>query len=612
MFGKILKVNLSTGDIWNDVIPPDWVKEYIGGSSLGVRILWDYLRLDLDPLHPDNPLLWICGPLTGTGGPTTGRSTICGRSPKTGLWGEANIGGFVGSELRYAGYDAVLIIGKAPRPVYIMIRDNQVRIISAEHLWGVTDTYQTQEQIRKEQEDSRLKVASIGLAGENLVQLAGILSDHGRIAARTGMGALMGSKNLKAVAVRGSYKTEYVQEDLYKTLRVSANKDLLQQNITTVFRATGTSGAADYFQLLGDMPQKYWTAASFENATKVGGAEMAETILTGVSACQGCVVSCGRVVSVTDGLYPTDGDVKGPEYETIVSFGPQLLVDDLAVITALNGLCDRYGLDTISVGGILGLAYLMYERGYLQKADTHGLELRWGDASPCFPLIDQIARKQGLGEIMALGSKTFARTFGAEDLAVEINGLEVPTHDPRALTGMALVYVTSPRGACHNQSDFFEVEIGGAIDELGIPMTERFECSGKAQYVARHQYWRTITNSLVYCIFGQVNPKTILALTNAALGFDWKLSDLLRCGERAWNLKRIYNLQAGLDIKREKLPRILLVSLPEGGQEGHIPDLDQMLEEYYQVCGWDRATGYPTDKKIEELNLGFTQKQDRQ
>lgn len=603
MYGRILYVNLTSAAVTGGAIPPALVQDFLGGSGLGARLLWDALDPGRDPLHPDSPLLFITGPLTGAGGPATGRFTVCGRSPQTGLWAESNIGGFVGPELRYAGWDALWISGRAPEPVYLWVHPGGVELRPAVELWGRADTYETQAQIREELGEPRAKVACIGLGGEHGVVFAGIFSDHGRAAARTGLGALMGSKNLKALAVRVTGRLDFARDEETKRLRVAANKDLLQQNMTAVYKTTGTAGAAEYLQMLGDMPQKYWTAASFAGVDSISGAEMAEKYLTGTSACQGCVISCGRVVEIRAGAHATRGKTKGPEYETICSFGPQLLVDDLPTITALGERCDRYGIDSISAGAVIGLAYLLFERGIISAADTGGLALRWGDAEPCFALLEMLAGRQGFGALLALGARGLAAHYGVEELAVHIHGLDVAMHDPRAFSGQALAYVTSPRGACHNQSDFFTVEMGGALDALGIPMTDRFTSQGKAALVARHQHWRTVCNDLVMCFFAVVEPAAVLDLVNAVMGWEWRLAELLRAGERGWNMKRLVNLRLGLDPADEKLPRLLREPLAEGGQQGHLPDMETLLNEYYAASGWERATGWPKPAKLAELGL---------
>ncbi len=604
MYGRMLKVNLTTGNISTEMIPEAYLLDYVGGSGLAARLLYDALDPAIDPLDPRSPLLWITGPLTGTGGPTTGRFSICARSPQTGIWGEANIGGLVGPELRMAGFDAVWISGRAEQPVYLWIHNGQAELRPAGHLWGQADTYETQQIIREETGEPLAKVACIGTAGENSTTFASILSDHGRAAGRTGMGAVMGSKNLKALAARGTQRLEFAQDEEYRRLRKEANLELSEQNMTSILQATGTGGSAEYLQFMGDMPQKYWTQATFDGVGNISGATMADTILTGTNACHGCVVRCGRKVTINEGAYATGGEVKGPEYETLCAFGSQLLVDDMAAIVALGERCDRLGMDTISAGSTLALAYLLFERGLLPEQDTGGLALRWGDPSPCFPLLDQMARKEGFGALLAQGAKALAAHYGVEELAVQVNNLEVPMHDPRAFSGQALAYLTSPRGACHNQGDFFTVELGGAMEEIGVPVPEnRLDEAGKAASVARHQHWRTACNSLVMCFFAVVSPQSMVELLSAAEGHDWTLDELMRAGERAWNLKRLYNLRLGLTPAAEKLPKLLLEPLPDGGQEGHVPDVDLLRREYYAASGWDWETGGPTREKLDELGL---------
>ncbi|HMN62685.1 MAG TPA: aldehyde ferredoxin oxidoreductase C-terminal domain-containing protein, partial [Anaerolinea sp.] len=321
--------------------------------------------------------------------------------------------------------------------------------------------------------------------------------------------------------------------------------------------------------------------------------------------CQGCVISCGRVVKIDEGPYATGGKAKGPEYETICAFGSQLLVDDLALITALGNRCDQLGLDSISAGSVIGLAYYLFDLGILTTAHTGGLSLAWGDGRAAFDLIEKIAHREGLGDLMAEGSLAFASHFGVGDLAVQVNGLEIAMHDPRAFSGQALSYLTSPRGACHNQSDFFTLELGGTVDELGLTAVDPHTDQGKAALVARHQHWRTLNNSLVYCIFAVVPPATLGELLTQASGKAWTVEEMMKSGERAWNLKRVINLRFGLNPTNEKLPKLLLQPLHDGGQQGFVPDVDLLLREYYAACDWERETGWPSQRKIAELGLDF-------
>jgi aldehyde:ferredoxin oxidoreductase len=601
----LLHVDLDRGEFRAQEIDPRHCRDFIGGSGLAARLLWDTLDPARDPLDPKSPLVWMTGPLTGSGGPATGRFSICGRSPQTGIWGESNIGGFVGPELRFAGFDGLWITGRAAKPVYLWIHDGRAELRDATGLWKKADTYETQRLIRQETGEPRARVAAIGLAGENGVPFAAIMADHGRAAGRTGMGALMGSKNLKAVAVRGTGALTFARDEEYKRLRKATNQALLEENTTTIFRDLGTANALEYEQMLGEMPQKYWTAGEFEGFGNISGAHMAETILVGKAACQGCVISCGREVMIPEGPYKTEEKVKGPEFETICSFGSQLLVDDLAIITALGNQCDIFGVDTISAGNTIALAYLLFDRGLLTAAETGGLELRWGDAAPCFKLIEQMARREGFGGLLAQGSRALAEHCGVGDLAVQVKGLEVPMHDPRAMTGMAIVYASGPRGACHNQGEYFMVEIGGSIDELGIPMTERLVDGGKAHHVARHQNWQTVFNCLVSCLFASVKPSTVATLLSVATGVDYSMEEMLKAGERVWNLKRAFNCRLGITRADDRLPKLLLEALPTGGQEGHVPDMDLLMGEYYAARGWDPTTGRPTSAKLHELDLDF-------
>lgn len=599
--GRLLTVDLTTGRIGEELIAENDRRDFVGGASLAARLLYRRLTSALDPLGPGNPLLFITGPLTGSAGPAVGRYTVCGRSPATGLWAESNAGGFVGPEIRFAGYDGILFTGRAPSPVYLWLHDGRAELRDASHLWG-KDTYETQIAIKKETGEPLARVACIGLGGERMIQYALILGDHGRVAGRTGMGAVMGSKNLKAVAVRGSAALP-IANDGFKSLRSRANAELRNDNVTKVMRETGSAGTAEYFDILGEMPARYYSRSGFEGVGRISGAAMAESILSGVSACHACVIACGRKVIIKDGPYAR-GESKGPEYETIVGFGPNLEVDDLAAITHLGQLCDSYGLDTISMSNIIGLAYTLYERGAITSADTCGIELKWGDPRAAETLIERTIRGEGIGEWLRLGAREFGRKFGAEEMAVQVNGLEAAYHDPRGATGMGLVYATSPRGACHNQSDYFLVEIGGAVSEIGVEMLDRSGSVGKALSVSRHQWWRTLNNSLVMCMFANTPFGTALELVNKAAGFDYSADEFLRCGERGWALKRAINNRLGLTSANDRLPKALLTPYAEGGAAGVVPDMATMLKEYYEAQGWDAGTGRPTRETLRRLSLG--------
>ena len=591
----ILKIDLTTNQTEEFIIPKEWERDFLGGASLAARILYPVLTKELDPLLPESPLLFINGPLSGTYGPTTGRFVICGKGVATGLWAESHIGGFWGPELRKAGYDGLWITGKAPSPVYIWIQEGRLEVRDAAGLMG-KDIYETQELVRAEVGVKGARVAVIGEAGEHGIKYASIACDHGWLAGRTGMGAIMGSKNLKAVAVHGTKKFEVTQQ--YAEVRSVVNRTLINDNEAKVMGEVGSAGAANYAEYLGAMPAKYYHQGAFEAVDNISGAKMTESILVGQSACQGCVIACGRVVNLGDGKKR-----KGPEYETIAGFGPNLLIDDLHEVVRLGEMCDKYGMDSISTANTIGLAFHLFEMGRITLQDTGGLDLRWGDFLAVRQLIHMIARREGIGDVMANGSLALGAAFGAEDEAVQVTGLEVAYHDPRGVSGMALSYATSPRGACHNQSDYFFVDWGHTYEEIGIQFFERQAQAEKSANVAKHQDWRTFYNSVLFCIFANVSPQTQADLLNAQLGMNLTPADLMKSGERAWNLKRAINNRMGLDATNDKLPKTLLEPYKEGGSAGFVPDIEGMLFTYYQARGWDLETGKPTREKLLELGL---------
>ncbi|MBK9604308.1 MAG: aldehyde ferredoxin oxidoreductase family protein [Anaerolineales bacterium] len=591
----ILKIDLNQNTTEDFVIPKEWERDFLGGASLAARILYSTLTKELDPLSPEAPLLFINGPLTGTNGPTTGRFVICGKSPATNLWAESNIGGFWGPELRKAGYDGLWITGKAQSPVYLWIEEGRFEVRDAARIWG-KDIYITQEMVKEEIGVKGARVAVIGEAGERGILFSSICCDHGRMAGRTGMGAVMGSKNLKAVAVYGKNKFEVTEK--YTQVRSEANRTLKQDNEARILHELGSSGVANYAEYLGSMPSKYYHKGSFEGVDNISGSKMTESILTGTSACQGCVIACGRVVNLGDGVKR-----KGPEYETVAGFGSNLLIDNLSDVVRLGEMCDKYGMDSISTSNTIGLAFHLFEMEKITLQDTGGLDLAWGSFTAARQLIHMIVRREGIGEIMSKGSLALGKAFGAEDEAVQVNGLEVAYHDPRGVSGMALSYATSPRGACHNQSDYFFVDFGHTYENIGINYFDRHAQAEKAANVARHQDWRTHFNSVIICIFANVPPETQVDLLNAQLGLNWTTEDLMKSGERAWNLKRAINNRMGLTRANDKLPKVFLEPHQEGGAAGFALDIDGMLSAYYEARGWDTQTGRPSKEKLVELGL---------
>lgn len=599
----ILKVNLTDRTI-SQIFPPDeWTRDYLGGASLAARLLYDEITPEVDPLSSDSVLLFLNGPLSGTAGPATGRTVVCGKSPATGLWAESHIGGFWGTELRKSGYDGIWVTGKSQAPVVLDINDDLIRILDGSGLWGM-DTYEVQTRAKEMVGRLSARVAGIGIAGENLVNCACILSDHGRVAGRTGLGAVMGAKKLKAIVVSGSNTIPVKNPEIYKRLRSKVNRELIKSAVSQTARELGTAGVSDYMDYLGSMPKKYFSRGEMPGTEAFSGAKIAERYLTGVKACHACVIACGREIRVK----PGDRVQKGPEYETLVGFGPNLWIDDPEFTFRMNQLCDRYGMDTITVSNTIGLAMSLYDEGLLSADETGGLEIEWGKQEAVEELVHLTAIRERFGKEIAKGSKALEEKYGRSGMAIQVNGLELAYHDPRGLSGMALVYVTSPRGACHNQSDYYLVDIGQAEEKLGMVYFDRQAGAEKAANVAIHQNWRAFTNSLIVCIFGNVSITSMVELVNAACGRDLNVVDCLRIGERGWNLKRVINNRLGLRRENDRLPKSLLNTLQDGGAEGYEIDFQPMLRAYYEARDWDWETGFPSTDKLKELGLGFVVK----
>ncbi len=599
--GKLLVVDLTTGKLKDEPLDPNWSHDFVGGAGYAARYLYNELGPDTDPLGPDNTLMFMTGPLVGTRAPSCGRHEVCALSPLTGIWGESNSGGFWGAELRFAGYDGIVVRGRSENPVWLSIIEGQPPALQdASPLWGL-DTYETQQRLRDELGDQKLRVSSIGPAGENRVLYAAIMNDQGRAAGRTGMGAVMGSKNLKAIAVRGTQRVPLADKKRFSSTAKQAIKIVTDDVVTEALRQMGTTQVVDWSIMWGSLPNRHWTQASFEEATNLSGISMMETILTRAVPCYGCAVACGREVTLRDTPYGVEV-VDGPEYETVGMLGSMLLVDDLPGVAYAGHLCNCYGLDTMSAGSSIALAYLLYERGFLTSADTGGLPLKWGDIETAHTLLEMIAHRQGFGDLLAEGTKRIAARYGAEDLAVHVNGLEPAAWDPRALSGMAVVYATSPRGACHMQGDMYMIDMGVTIPEVGIFPGGRFKTRGKSKIVAKLQDWRTLFNSAIMCVFINPTAPILVRLLSEATGWSSDIVWWQRTGERAFNLKRAFNNRLGVRRGNDRLPGLLLIPMSNGSR-GRTPRMDTLLEEYYAERDWDWETGKPSPNKLISLGL---------
>ena len=554
--GKILRVDLSAGKTWDEPLNEAYGRDYVGGSGLAARYLFDLIDAKTNPLSPDNPLIFMTGPLVGTAFSCSGRYSVCALSPLTGIWGEANSGGFFGPELRFAGYDGLLITGRAEKPVWLSLVDGRAGLHDASDLWGC-DTYLTQTRVKELINDPKARVACIGIAGENLVKMAAVMNDHGRAAARTGMGAVMGSKNLKAIGVRGGYKVSLAYPQDFKVVVNKIIRNNSEDLPAELLRLAGTGGYLNLGVMYGDLPIRYYQQGDWDEADDLSGVLVATRYQNRNTGCYRCAIACGRE---THSPAHNVDKIDGPEYETLGAFGALNLISNLEDVIYAGHLCNLYGMDTISVGATIALACELAERGVLSKADTGGMEIHYGDPQVMLRLVEMTARRQGFGDILAEGSAALAERFGVPELAATVNRLDVPMHDPRAFHGMAVTYALSPRGACHMQGDMFGLDAGqGPVEELGLTPGDRFESSQeKGRTAARMQAWRTLYNALTICQFENPGGELILAAVNAATGWDLKVVDLLVLGKRILTLKRLINLRRGLTRLNDRLPDLLL------------------------------------------------------
>jgi aldehyde:ferredoxin oxidoreductase len=607
--GKILQIDLSTGKIEAVSAKEQDQKRFIGGSGLAAKIFFDSFDPSVDPLSPENPLIIMTGPVVGTQLPGTSRFAVCGKSPLTGIWGEGTCGGNFGPELKFAGMDGVIFKGISPEPVYLAIEDDKIEIRDAKDLWGM-DNYTLTDLLKERHgKEKRPKVLSIGPAGENLVKFAAICNDKGDFIGRTGMGALMGSKKLKALVVKGTKKIEISYPEEYATLRkclIAKSRDAV---VAQSFRSMGTDAGMDLGMMTGDVPIKNWSIGEdFQLSANLGGPSLTEKHLARNHACSFCPIACKRMVKVHDGRLKTE-EGPGPEYETCAAFGTLIMNDDLAGVIKANEWCNRYGMDTISCGATVAFAMEAFEKGLMTKNDTDGIELTWGNIAGAIELVHKIAKKEGIGAILSEGTREAAKRLGkgAEEFAVESKGLEAPMHDPRGFHGMGLAYMTSIRGACHLMHLCLGVEQGiTAYPEAGFQENYVGQSSeGKAEMVKLCEDLGIPCNSLVICEFvaWTLSANDLSEMVKVTTGFHFSLKDLLSCGERTWLLKRGLGNMMGMNKQEDRLPKRILTPLKEGAAAGSVPDVEKLLREYYEIRGLDRE-GKPKKEILIKNGLG--------
>jgi len=617
--GQYLRVNLSTCTIQKQPLPLEWADNFLGGNGIGIKILWDEVPADVNPLSPENKLIVSTGPLCGSPIPNAGRLEFIAKSPLTGIYGDANAGGHFGPALKFAGYDLIIFEGKSPKPVYLYIHDDKVELRPAGQLWG-RGTFDTEAALQTEHRDPNLRVACIGPAGENLVRYASVQVTYRRSAARSGMGTVMGSKNLKAIAVHGTGSLRIADPQRMQALAFKLQQRIHDNPFYASIHTYGTPGLVALMQPIGRFPTQNFRYGSFEGFENISGEALRENHIERDTACFACPLGCDKIYSVTEGEFK--GTLTSSvEYETLNALGSRVCVRDLPAVLKSNELCDDLGLDTISAGSSIAFAMEIAEKGLLNQEEMEELDLSWGNYHTVIELLERIAYRQGfLGDLLAEGAARAARWLGrgADAYAMHVKGQDISAQDGRAQQSMGLAHATSSRGADHLKA--FPV-----IDETGAPaeairrygkeylpdLVNPLATKYKAFLVKDGEDYGAVVDSAGNCksggtfvmaeIYWQEQAAAIQTLT----GMDMPVERLKAIGERIYNLMRCYNALHGITRADDTLPwRFTQIPSPSGNAKGSVCHLDIMLEDYYHLRGWDVQTGLPTLETLSRLGLG--------
>ncbi|HEC23362.1 MAG TPA: aldehyde:ferredoxin oxidoreductase [Chloroflexi bacterium] len=618
--GQILHVDLTTGSLEIERPPDSFYRFYMGGSALGLRYLLKHTPAGADPLGPENTLVLALSVLTGA--PVSGQSrvTAVAKSPLTGAVGDSQAGGFWPAQFKFSGFDALVIRGRSERPVYLWIHDGEAELRDAAHLWGRI-TGEVEDALREELGDEKIEVLQCGPAGEKGVRFAALINMSTRANGRTGMGAVMGSKNLKAVVVRGKLRPSLADAKALNALARRGAKELPDSMIAGLAKY-GTAEIVVPQNKRGGLPSYNWDSGVFDGAEAIGGERLYDTILRERDTCYACTVRCKRVVEVTEGPYRADPRYGGPEYETLATFGSYCGVDNLEAIALANQICNQYGMDTISCGATIAWAMDCFENGLITSEDTGGLELRYGDADLIVRLTEMIGRREGFGDLLAEGSAAAARVLGrgTEELVVAVKGQEMPAHMPQVKRSLGLIYAVNPFGADHQSSEHDPPYEGGyhyyeeRMKALGLtdPQPKYSLTDEKVRYALTTQYLYSCLDSINICqfVFGPAwqlyGPDDLVEMVRAVTGWDVTLDELMRVGERRLNLLRAFNAREGLGREQDRLPPKLWKALKGGPTDGfrlEPEEIERAKDVYYALAGWDVSTGVPTRARLVELGL---------
>ncbi len=593
--GKILRVNLTDGTAKSEALNENFARQFIGARGLGTKYFVEEVDAGVDPLSPENKVIFMTGPITGTFASSGGRYNVVTKGPLNGTIAASNSGGTFGPELKFAGWDGIIIEGRAQNPVYLWIYNDQVELRPAGDLWG--QDVSTCTDLLKELTDEEAKVACIGPAGENLVKFACIINEYHRAAGRSGVGAVMGSKKLKAVVVRGTGGIVVENPQAFMEVSRDARKKLKDHPVTGQgLAAYGTNILVNILNEHGGLPVKNFSeAAVFPNAEKISGEYQAEKYLVRNKGCFGCPIGCGRVTNIPKGPFKSAGE--GPEYEATWTFGANLAIDDFEAVSKANFLCNELGLDPITLGGTISCATEMVEKGIIPRSIA---DLRWGDGAMLVEMARKTAYREGFGDELAEGSYRLADKYGYPELSMSVKKQELPAYDPRGQQGIGLNYATSNRGGCHVRGYMTSPEVLGIPEKVDPDATE-----GKAALLKIFQDLTALCDACGMCLFTTfaLGLPEIAAQIRTATGLNITDEEYLLAGERIWNLERLFNIKAGFTRKDDTLPpRLLHEPMKDGPHKGRVVELDQMLPEYYRLRGWDDE-GVPTAEKLQELGL---------
>jgi len=610
--GKMLWVDLSAKTSREETIPSDWYTKFIGGEGFVAKLLYDHLAPKLDPLSPENLLIFASGPMNGTLAPCSGRTCVGFKSPLTGTIGASNVGGQLAPVLKKTGYDVIIFVGKSDTPVYTYIHDSNVEFKKASDIWGL-DVEQTEDRIREELGDDNVRIAEIGPAGENLVKYASIMIDNHRAAGRGGAGAVMGSKNLKALVCKGSgSRTEISNMDNFNVFSKKARQELKDEPfVNSLLHVYGTPAFTTAINSIGCLPTRNWQETTFASGMDTLGHEAYhKTLKVKASSCHACPIACGRNTEIISGKYSGQKG-HGPEFEGIGAFGSKTGVDDLNAITMAYYLCNRYGLDIISAGQVISTAMEWYEKGLINKETTDGLELEFGNGEAMIKMVEKIALREGFGNVLADGVMRAADIVGgdAHKYAFHVKGMEMASCGVRASKGEVLSHIGSERGADHLRPYASTIDALGYIEpELGIHDKKSPTEDADKHWVKPVKEISMLTNLLGTCLFASitlaVKGNTWTGLYNSVTGENMTLDEMLKCSERVVNLERMFNVREGFGKKDDTLPsRLKTEPALDGVGLGQVVNEEVILNEYYESMGWDKDTGIPTDEKLAHLGL---------